>query len=67
MTDWQPISSAPKDGTAIELENSFGEYVWYAVCKWAGGTWQFADNPHAGMMDGPYLRWRLPSPPKDQK
>lgn len=32
--DWRRIESAPKDGTVIEIQNSFGIRPWYGLFKW---------------------------------
>lgn len=34
---WQPISSAPRDGTIIEICCTFGVAPWYGLYKWEGG------------------------------
>lgn len=32
--DWQPMSSAPRDGTWVELKCSYGVAPWYCVARW---------------------------------
>ena len=72
MTDWQPISTAPKDGTQIL---AYGPYVWedywksgfdrtgWAVIYWENDGWRLANaNPYADYMDPTH--WiPLPEPP----
>ena len=67
---WQDISTAPRDGTSIELCNQWGIMPTYALCKWTktrivnGETYTFGpdwvdvlDNSR-GVIDGQHLSWR---------
>lgn len=55
---WRDISDAPRDGTAIEIQNNWGVAPHYAVCVWTDGGWRHADDPKRGMSDGAHLSWR---------
>lgn len=69
MSDWQPMSTAPKDGTRILI--AFGPEVHMVL--WYDGIWCVEDNknepyPFRGYRDndGPYAPrgWMaLPQPP----
>jgi hypothetical protein len=34
MNEWQPINTAPRDGTVIEIKCSHGIAPWYGLFKW---------------------------------
>jgi hypothetical protein len=56
---WLDITTAPRDGTVVEIQNNWGVAPWYAVCKWVPGYgWMNATDPTRGMSDGPHLSWR---------
>lgn len=42
---WRPMSSAPRDGTVIEVRNAFGLLPTYSIDKWAdfGGQLGWVD------------------------
>ena len=59
--DWQPIETAPKDGTWVLLSD--GQTIWYGQYGWdeEGDAVFFADGP--GIRD--CTHWMpLPEPPK---
>ena len=59
MNDWRNILSAPRDGTPIEIRNTWGIAPHYGLCKWVlGQGWVYANDPSASMIDGPHLDWR---------
>lgn len=75
MTDWQPIESAPKDGTIILIAK--GRYVfaaYWSQCPMATGgsaeyPWVFLDetngvNGYIGDENGPSHWQPLPKPPE---
>lgn len=58
-SNWKDITSAPRDGTPIELENCYGIRPTYSLCKWIQGQgWIHVNDECHGVGDGPWLRWR---------
>lgn len=75
MSDWQPIETAPRDGTYVLLYN--GEPMWagcYECAAWFGegetACWWSAGGPNGGLevsyvKDGDLTHWMpLPEPPQ---
>ena len=66
MSDWQPIETAPKDGTAVLGYDPSDGYLCIYVVRWREGEWREAAGEEYG-------RWRpthwmpLPSPPRKRK
>lgn len=68
--EWKPIQDAPRDGTVIEVLETYGIAPWYGIYKWvelAGpysddrtprGHWMSAENDHTGVIENPCLFWR---------
>jgi hypothetical protein len=46
MTDWRPMSEAPRDGTWIEIQNSWGAYPTYDLARWTDQV--VAHSMHSG-------------------
>ena len=77
MTDWQPIASAPRDGTEVDLWVSYQE-LGYGVritdCRTFGSTngqhgWRMRSDGHgtAPLEYGTPSHWMpLPPPPQDK-
>ena len=42
--NWQPILTAPRDGTIIEILNSYGAAPTYSINKWDGNIWKDAQG-----------------------
>lgn len=42
--NWQPIITAPRDGTLIETRCEYGVAPWYGVFRWKDGRWQSEDG-----------------------
>jgi hypothetical protein len=80
MSEWQPIETAPKDGTTIllwlrERQNSGGRRTAYPVIDdlrvghWVitdgYGRWRYLTNGYAYGQDNTFTHWMpLPEPPK---
>lgn len=56
---WHEIDSAPRDGTVIEIKNSYGIAPYYGLYKWDGLCWQSERDPSITIMTGNHdLSWR---------
>lgn len=33
--DWRPMKTAPRDGTPIEIKNTYGVAPWYGLVRWS--------------------------------
>lgn len=68
MSEWQPIETAPKDGTTIDLWLQAGERI--ADARWNRDAWRFWCQDEFESMDwikivGRATHWMpLPEPPK---
>jgi hypothetical protein len=56
--NWKSITTAPRDGTVIELKNSYGILPTFSLCRWTESGWRKHDDPMSGVIDGPHLEWR---------
>ena len=67
MSEWQPIETAPKDGTEIILWESRKGHRWLAF--WHVDCWVTSGSAEAGNYNFPvFTHWQpLPSPPKEQE
>ena len=74
--DWQPIETAPRDGTWILLRGGTSKYGWYGdnfppmVCaQFDCSSWQFAyyESGYYGEYKNPTHWMPLPAPPKDRQ
>lgn len=63
---WNPIASAPRDGTIIEIQNNygiaphFGLFKWHKT-EWGDEGWRHANDPEIGgcsSTDALHLSWR---------
>ena len=66
---WQPIETAPRDGTVVDLWSVRGFRYTNAAWDLVGGeeTWGWTDSyNHAFIEDaGPFTHWQpLPAPPE---
>jgi len=64
MMGWQPIETAPKDGTLalIVQQRSASPFFGYFVAYWNGDEWKFHTE---GFVRDPTHWMPLPSPPKE--
>lgn len=48
--DWQPINTAPHDGTIIEIENTWGVHPWHDLRQWSNENqwWQSVTKSNRG-------------------
>lgn len=54
-SDWQDMNSAPRDGTVVEIKNSYGLLPTYGLFQWDtnwGGKWSSATQPGSGLVSG---------------
>ena len=60
---WKPATSAPHDGTVVEMLETFSATPWYGLFKWSKdqsgeASWTNADNPQQGVVEDTCLYWR---------
>ncbi len=70
MTDWQPIETAPRDGTKIIAWRpavGVADTMYYAEYEGlTGGAWHWADDGDAPHVERQPTHWMpLPPPPKE--
>lgn len=60
--DWQPMASAPRDGTAIEVRCTFGVAPWYGLYHWIdtpfGSRWAKVGDENSGFTEDSTFMWR---------
>jgi len=62
MTEWQPIETAPRDGSWFLGGWHFQEKFVYRLCRW--NEYHKAFNQVPGYHSGPFEVWQpLPEPP----
>lgn len=77
MMKWQPIETAPRDGTEILGIYLCSGFADYSIVRWINGDWRgFCDGEHSVRSQSgsetnyhePFLtHWMpLPSPPEDK-
>lgn len=60
--EWQPIESAPKDGTVVDLWVDGGRE---ADCRWRGGAWVTVEDGCVWSVASDPTHWMpLPQPPR---
>lgn len=74
MSDWQPIETAPKDGTRVNLwckrwrpDNDSFSHRWFPDCYWTKGDSMTNHNARWVNMDTAWFatHWMpLPEPPR---
>lgn len=55
---WKPVATAPRDGTVVEMLETYGIAPWYGRFKWVKGDWISADDPNRGVHEDSCLFWR---------
>lgn len=68
MSEWQPIETAPKDGTEIFTAKMkperFGSYFYAVRSKWRGSEWVMDLGDRWSPFDPDPTHWMpLPAPP----
>lgn len=58
MTDWRDMTTAPRDGTVVELECTYGFTPWYGLHRWSGGHWLSPNGRSSTIATDQHLRWR---------
>jgi len=58
---WQPIASAPRDGSIIELGQIYGIQAWEGLFYYKNGNWIDATDENMMAMEDDCLYWR-PAP-----
>lgn len=61
MTTWQPIETAPKDGTSILLADNYGGMQ---ICWWDSYDWRHDLDDVCSTFDDPTHWMPLPPSPK---
>jgi hypothetical protein len=61
MSEWQPIETAPKDGSWVRVKHELGTYgTGQTVGKWSGDHWQCSEffiDPHTMRMYRTPTHW----------
>lgn len=59
MSDgWKTMASAPRDGTVVELAETYGVAPWYGIYKFKDKGWQKTSDPNSGVSEDNCLFWR---------
>lgn len=74
MSEWRPIDSAPKDGSAVLLFGGEGCFGWtppanmadlpLSISRWSEDRWVEATGEQYQPHDGPTHWMPLPDPPR---
>jgi hypothetical protein len=62
---WQPIETAPKDGTTVDLWSGHHQRRW-ADCCWNDGKWWVYNNGYEPYEFDPTHWMPLPEPPQSK-
>lgn len=64
--DWQPIETAPRDGTWFLAYSPDG--ITLGVARWHGGGWADSSDPYDDCHEWRLTHWQpLPTPPMNTK
>lgn len=55
---WQSMSSAPRDGSIIELRCDYGIAPWFGLFRWDGERWSNAIRDGSSVSGEDTLTWR---------
>lgn len=55
---WQSMSTAPKDGTQVEICCTYGVAPWYGVYSWKNGRWSEVNDNSKGLTEDNSFHWR---------
>lgn len=56
---WRDMAEAPRDGTIIEIKNSYGVAPWFGIFRWQDGSWADVRRPNHFVSNGSAsLEWR---------
>lgn len=66
MSEWQEMSTAPRDGTPIEVRCTYGIAPWYGLYIWgvepewpdSDPRWMQVGDPCAGICENMSFQWR---------
>jgi hypothetical protein len=65
MSDWKPMSTAPRDGTPIEIRCTYGIAPWYGLFIWGDDAdypgyprWMKVGDESSGIQEGSAFQWR---------
>ena len=68
MTDWQPIESAPRDGTPVLLYLNDGQFMSMTTARFSYGQWSLIETggyaSDSDVWPDPTHWMPLPEPPK---
>jgi hypothetical protein len=55
---WKSMDSAPRDGTVVELAETYGIAPWFGLHKFVDGRWQSTSDSRMGVYEDNCLYWR---------
>lgn len=55
---WKSVSSAPRDGTTVEMLETYGVAPWYGIFHFSEGRWEKVGDRYSGVEEDGCLFWR---------
>jgi hypothetical protein len=55
---FRSMVDAPRDGTPVEIECSYGRMPWYDLMAWRDGRWWSVNRPGHTLSDEKSMKWR---------